>query len=109
MYIIPIIANKFTCNLDINGENKTLVLEFNYNAVGDMWKMSILNETEEVLISNIPLLPTTNLLEQYSYMNLGSAVLIPNTDEVKEEYPSMNTLKDNYTLFWGDNDELDIE
>ena len=109
MYIIPIIANKFTCNLDINGENKTLILEFNYNSVGDMWKMSILNEIEEVLISNIPLLPTTNLLEQYSYMILGSAVLIPNTDEVKEEYPSMNTLKDNYTLFWGDNDELDIE
>jgi hypothetical protein len=42
-------------------------------------------------------------------MNLGSAVLIPNTDEVKEEYPSINTLKDNYTLFWGDNNELDIE
>jgi hypothetical protein len=29
--------------------------------------------------------------------------------EVKEESPSMKTLKDNYTLFWGDNNELDIE
>lgn len=109
MYIIPIISNKFTCNLDINGENKTLILEFNYNPVGDMWKMTILNESEDILISNIPLLPTTNLLEQYSYMNLGSAILIPNTDEVKEEYPSIDTLKDNYTLFWGDNDEFDIK
>ena len=109
MYIIPIISNKFTTNLTINGENKTLVLEFNYNAVGDMWKMSILNEIEEVLISNIPLLPTENLLEQYSYMNLGSAILIPNTDEIKEEYPSINTLKNNYTLFWGDNNEFDIK
>lgn len=109
MYIIPIISNKFTTNLTINGENKTLVLEFNYNPVGDMWKMSILNESEEILISNIPLLPTENLLEQYSYMNLGSAIIIPNTDEIKEEYPSMSTLKDNYTLFWGDNDEFSIK
>ena len=108
MYIIPIVANKFSCSLEINGENKNFILEFTYNPVGDMWKMSVLDEGENTLISNIPLFPTSNLLGQYGYMNLGSAILIPNSDEVKEEYPSFSTLKENYTLFLGDNGEFDL-
>lgn len=108
MYTIPIISNKFAVNIDLNGENRNLVLDFKYNSVGDMWKMSILNEAEEVIVSNVPLLPTQNLLEQCSYLNLGSAVLIPNSEEITEEYPSLSTLKSDYTLFWGDNDELDV-
>lgn len=108
MRIIPIVSNKFTVNMDVNGENRTFILYFTYNPVGDMWKMTISNEADEVLLSNIPLLPTQNLLEQYSYMNLGSAILIPADDEVREEYPSAATLKDRYMLFWGDNNEFDL-
>lgn len=107
MYKIPIVANSFTCRLDINGENRLLVFNFTYNSIADLWKLSLTDySTQEEFLTNVPLLPFQDLLEQYKYKNLGSAVLIPNSNEVTEEYPSLDTLKDNYNIFWGDNDEF---
>lgn len=104
MQIIPlrqINNHKFSVALEINGEYKTLYIRQLFNSVVGNWTLDISDEKQD-LITGLPLIPNAgNILEQYNYMQIGSAWLIPigsNTD-----FPLWDDIEKDWLLIWGDN------
>ena len=67
--------------------------------------------TKKDIISNVPLITgglngkSANLLQQYQYMNIGSA-FIAKTSEIELDYPDDKTLGTEFVLVWGDNYDI---
>lgn len=97
---------KFTCTLAVDGQNKTLSFFVAWNSVTGYWVMDITDEaTGTILLSAIPLIPgdppAANILEQYSYLGIGSAYVV-NTGSTTAESPSESNLGTDWILIWGD-------
>lgn len=95
----------FQATLSIDGANITLRFKLHYNDIAGYWVMTIINTaTDEVLIDSLPLVtgedPSSNLLDQYSYLKIGAAYLI-NVGGVSDN-PSADDLGVNFIMFWGD-------
>jgi hypothetical protein len=62
--------------------------------------------TRDVLIDAIPLMrgefPAANLLEQYSYMNIGSATIVHHGKLPPDANPNDTNLGAEFYLVWGD-------
>lgn len=92
----------FQITLTVDGENITLGFKLSFNEVAGYWIMTILNpDTDDIILDSIPLLPSLNILAQYSYLRIGSAVLV-NVSKMQAEYPTGNNLGTDFILVWGD-------
>ncbi|TWH46327.1 hypothetical protein [Sporomusa sp. KB1] len=97
---------KFTCTLQIDGQNKALSFFVAWNSIAGYWIMGITDEaTNNVLLSSIPLIPgdppAANILEQYSYLGIGSAYVV-NTGNSATEFPNDSNLGVDWILIWSD-------
>lgn len=102
--IIPLSGipnNETTYRIPVNNGNISLKLRLTYNEISRYWSVDITNRDGAMLISALPLVPGQNILEQYEYMNVGGAWVIPRSS-VKEEWPSYSTLTSNWYLIWSD-------
>ena len=110
MFVIPLTTDpnqKFQCTIPIDGDNRRLSFELRYNDVAEYWSMTIHDpELRRTLIDSLPILvgefPAANLLEQYSYLNLGSATIVRVGPTDENANPDDSTLGTNYQLVWGD-------
>lgn len=69
-YLIPILAENQTFSVSLNSINYTFTIV--WNAKTNTWDMSIVvTKTKEKLLNCIPLVPGTNLLEQFEYLGFG--------------------------------------
>lgn len=93
--------NTFTCKIPIDGGNVTLVFRTHYNEVAGYWVVSVSRSDGTELIRNLPMLPAQNILEQYSYMGIGSACII-SAHQVKAEWPDAENLGSEWLLVWSD-------
>ncbi len=109
MYIIPLTTKPnqtFNCTIPIDGENRPLSFKLRYNSIAKYWNLTIIDgRTKETLIDAIPLMtreyPAANLLEQYDYLGLGSAVIV-REGNLPAENPNDTNLGSEYYLVWGD-------
>lgn len=102
--IIPIMAipnYKFSSKIFVDKSNKTLSFEINYNELARYWVITIGDSTGKIIIASQPIIPAQNILEQYSYLEIGSAYIIP-AQTLKEQWPSRETLGTDWCLIWGD-------
>ena len=102
--IIPItqIPNrKFSCKILVDNQNLVLQFMLQYNELADYWLVDISDDKGNPLISCLPVIPAQNILEQFSYMGIGSAAIVPATT-IAEEWPSQSTLGVDWYLVWGD-------
>jgi len=107
--LLPIAPGRnqtFTCTLPVDNKNITLNFSLTYNSPGGYWFMSISDhETGEMLIDSLPVLPgeypSANLLGQYSYLGIGSAVLISASGD--NSMPTFDSLGREHLIAWGDN------
>lgn len=110
MYVIPVSTapnQTFNCTVPIDGKNRPLTFKLRYNNIGEYWNLTVIDaRTKETLIDALPLMvgeyPAANLLEQYDYLNLGSAVIVKEGDLDKSENPNDTNLGSEYYLVWGD-------
>ncbi len=110
MYVIPLTTepnHSFNCTIPIDGVNRRLSFVLRYNSIAAYWNLTIKDGvTGNTLIDAIPLLvgqyPAANLLEQYSYMKLGSAVLVSQGDLPEDANPDDTNLGADFFLVWGD-------
>lgn len=111
MYFIPINSQPrrtFYTTIPVDGVNRYFKIQCNYNAVAEYWELTISDgSSEKVLAANIPILrgvyPSANLLEMYSFLEIGSAYVIPIGDGVqKTDEPKADNLGVEYLLVWGD-------
>lgn len=96
---------KFQTVLSVDGKNINLQFQVRWNEIAECWIMKITDsKTQEVLIDSFPLLtaddPAGNLLEQMSYLEIGSAFLV-NVGNVSSD-PAIDDLGSNFILFWHD-------
>jgi hypothetical protein len=107
--IVPLVPNanqSFTCTLPIDSKNLTLAFTFTYNSVGNYWFMSIVDvKTNVMLLDAVPLItgeyPAADILGQYSYLGIGSALIVP-TSSLGNDIPHDTNLGTDYVLVWGD-------
>jgi hypothetical protein len=107
--IVPLIPNanqSFTCTLPIDAKNMTLAFSFIYNGIGGYWFMSVTDvKTKTLLLDAVPLVtgefPAADLLGQYGYLGIGSAVIVP-TSSMASDIPDGTNLGTDYVLVWGD-------
>lgn len=100
--IVPFqwVANhKFSAKLPIDNGNTLLEFRMRYNELAGYWTVDI-SKDDDVVYSGLPLIPSQNVLEQVSYLKIGSAWIIPKS-KVEEQWPHESTGSDWYVL-WGD-------
>ena len=103
--IIPLQAqpnHSFSCSIPVNDENISLTFSMSYNDFSGYWSMTISRSSDDVLIRNLPIIPSENILEQYSYLGIGIAMVVPR-QSVADQWPSYDTLSSDWYLIWGDN------
>ena len=104
--IIPITSannRKFSTKVPIDKTNKVLQFETQYNELAGYWLVTISDSSGNNLISCLPVVPAQNILEQYAYLGIGSAYIVP-AQTAKEQWPSVDTLGSDWLLVWGDTD-----
>jgi hypothetical protein len=105
--IIPLTPQNQTisCQLSIDGKNIKLTLSITYNTPGGYWFMSVSDSTGNKLLDSIPLLvsdyPAANILGQYTYLQIGSAVVVPTSTIASMSLDDTN-LGTDYVLVWSD-------
>ncbi|MFV0241379.1 MAG: phage baseplate plug protein [Lacrimispora sphenoides] len=110
VFVIPLTTEpnqSFNCTIPIDGTNRPLSFLLRYNAIAAYWNLTIIDaRTRETLIDAIPLMageyPAANLLEQFSYMKIGSAVIVREDDLKEIDNPNDKNLSTEYYLVWGD-------
>jgi hypothetical protein len=102
-YKIPLTADpdqNFKCTVPINNLNISLFFRLKYNTVADYWMISVSDSKRNTMLDNIPLVTGVNILDQFSYLGIGSAMII-NTGNNSSDSPTDSNISD-FTLVWGD-------
>lgn len=102
--IIPLRANPnqtFSCSIPLANKNITLIFTMSYNDFAGYWQATIKRSSNEYLIRNLPIIPAENILEQFEYLGIGGAAVVPR-QVVAEQWPSYGTLTSDWYLIWGD-------
>ena len=83
---IPTSSDSENFNFEIDLEGTVYTLEFSYNKRRDLWIMSILDASENLLLGGIPLLTSIPLTDQYVDENLppGRFILLDETGQNKD-------------------------
>ena len=101
--VIPMQAipnHSFSAVVPIDGGNTNLGFRLMYNELANYWIVDI-SKDDEVVLAGLPMIPAQNILEQFKYLGIGSAAIVPRSD-VKEQWPSFETLSSDWYVVWGD-------
>lgn len=96
--------NTFSCKVPVDGFNITLIFTISFNEVAGYWSISVNDNNGREYIHNAPLVPGDNILEQYEYMGIGSAYVVP-SEQTNEEWPNDSNLGSTWQLIWGGTDD----
>ena len=106
--IIPLTSDPdqtIAATIPINGKNVTLKFRVRYNTQGNYWWLTISDKGGNVLVDGLPLVtgdyPAADILEQYQYLGIGSAVVV-NVGNTTLDIPDSTTLGTDFVLVWGD-------
>ncbi len=105
MYVIPLDSSPnqtFTSTIPVDGEKLKLFFFLRYNTEQKCWNMDIFNQDKEPLVNSLPLVCGLNILEQYSYLKIGSAYIHKLEPNLIEDRPNEYNLGTSYALVWGD-------
>jgi len=110
MFVIPLTTKPnqlFNCTIPIDGQNRRLSFGLRYNNIAQYWSLTVTDGvTRDILIDSIPLqrgqFPAANLLEQYSYMKIGSAAIVHQGKLPPDANPNDSNLDSEFYLVWSD-------
>ena len=113
MFIIPLTSEpnqRFRCVVPINGNNVPLLFQLKYNSSAKYWVMTLIDDvTGKILVDSLPLIsgvyPSANLLEQCSFLNIGTAVMVKINPDNHDFAANDTNLGTDFKLVWGDNFE----
>lgn len=95
----------FTAVVTVNGQNINLGFNLSFNETAGYWVMTINDSNGVILVDSIPIVtgakPAANLLEQYAYLDIGSAYLL-NVTNSPMDWPDDTNLGTDFVLAWGD-------
>lgn len=95
---------KTTVSIEVNGSQLNLQLFLRYNTMAGYWVVDITNlDTNELLIASMPVLSGYNLLEQYTYHEIGKCAIVNIGSGVAADLNDQN-LGTDFVWVWDDND-----
>jgi len=98
MYTVPLTTSPnstFTSKI-------TFKFFLRYNTESKCWMMDLSDSSGNSILSSIPLVCGCNLLEQYSYLNIGSAYIYKVDTTLEDDRPDDTNLGTSFALVWGD-------
>ena len=101
--IVPMQAipnHSFSCVIPLDNGNIELRFTMQYNEVAGFWFVDI-GKDNQTILSGYPLIPAQDLLEQFQYMEIGHAYLIPRS-ELTQQFPDYETLSTEWYVVWSD-------
>lgn len=104
--IIPMQAvpnHTFSAVIPFDDKNIGLRFTMQFNEVAGFWFVDI-SQDDKMLLSGYPLIPAQDLLEQFQYLGIGHAYIVPKT-QISNQFPDYDTLSTEWAVVWGD-DEL---
>lgn len=105
MYIVPLTTSpnqKFTSTIPVDGKKMKFNFFLRYNTEAKYWVLDIFNSQNNSLIVSINLVCGLNLLEQYSYLKIGSAYIVKVDNSLTDDAPNEYNLGTDFVLVWGD-------
>lgn len=105
MYVIPLTTSPnqtFTSTIPIDGSKIKFNFFLRYNTESSCWVLDISDSSNNSLVAGINLVTEVNLLEQYSYLKIGSAYLVKVDTSLTYDSPNENNLGTSFVLLWGD-------
>ena len=105
MYIVPVTSSPnqtFTSTIPVDGKKLKLFFFLRYNTEQKCWEMDISDSNKNHLINSLPLVCGLNILEQHSYLSIGSAYVVKVNKNLYDSNPSENNLGTDFILVWGD-------
>lgn len=106
MYIVPLTTSPnqtFTSTIPINGGKIKFNFFLKYNTEQKCWEMDLCDKNKNPLVASIPLVCGLNILEQYDYLNIGSAYIVKTDPNITVDRPNEYNLGSTFLLVWGDN------
>jgi hypothetical protein len=91
----------------VDGKNLSLRFSLKFNTEAGYWILSLTDDVSgEVLIDSLPLIsgvyPSANLLDQYNFLKIGSAVMVKTNPDNPAVMPDGYNLGTEFQLVWGD-------
>lgn len=105
MYIVPLTtaANQtFTSTIPVDGHKLKFFFFLRYNTEQKSWILDLFDSNKQPLIHSLPLVCGLNILEQYSYLNIGSAYVVKLDSNINGDRPNEYNLGKEFILVWGD-------
>ena len=101
--IVPFQAipnHRFSAVVPIDGGNTKLAFYLKYNEIAEYWTVEI-SKDGEVVLSGLPIKPAQNILEQFAYLQIGSAYIVPRS-EAQKQWPGAADFSSDWYVVWGD-------
>lgn len=105
MYIVPLTTSpnqSFTCTIPIDSKSITFNFFLRYNTQAKYWIMELYDNKMNAIIVSVPLICGLNILDQYSYLNIGSAYVCKTDTTLVSDKPDDTNLGTTFLLVWGD-------
>ncbi len=105
MYIIPLTTSPnqtFTSTIPIDGSKIKFNFFLRYNTEASYWVLDIFDSNNVSLLASINLVCGLNLLEQYSYLKIGSAYIYKVDSSLADDSPTEYNLGSDFQLVWSD-------
>lgn len=103
--IVPMQAipnHSFSCKIPLDAGNVDLRFTMQYNEIAGFWFIDIAKDSQTIL-AGYPLIPAQDILEQFQYMGIGHAFILPKSD-VSSQFPDLETLTSEWYVVWSDDD-----
>lgn len=99
--IIPMQAvpnRSFSCVIPLDDGNIELRFTMRYNEVAGFWFIDI-GKDNKTILSGYPLIPAQDILEQFQYMGIGHAYIVPRA-QISSQFPDIETLSTDWYVVW---------
>lgn len=107
--LVPLDSNPnqtWQAGVSINGGVSSFTVTLSYNEMANVWEMTLLDASGNLLLSSMPLVTGTNLLGQFQYLGAGSMYILNASNVVVPNFPNNADLGSDFVLVWGDNVNL---
>lgn len=95
----------FSVIIPLGSVNLDLEFYVFWNPFADYWQMTVRRDGVAV-IDGLPLITgkglAGNLLEQYEYLGIGSAYVVPLAAGLDRDFPGENDWGSNFIMLWGE-------
>jgi len=105
MFIIPLTTSPnqiFTSTIPIDGKKIKFNFFMRFNTEANYWVLDIYDSKNNNLLASVNLVCGLNLLEQYSYLNIGSAYIVKADKTLDMDIPNEYNIGSDFVLLWGD-------